>query len=76
MGPHRGFCSTLEEAGLDIGPCCESCHEDHTGFGYDLLDVDLPGGGWVSVCCRVYEDIFGTDRAAIEAALDKGSVGK
>lgn len=33
--------------------CCESCHEDHDEYGYELCEVEFPAGVYRGTCCSV-----------------------
>jgi len=37
--------------------CCDSCHEDNEGWGYDLCEVAVSGKTY-AVCCYVHKTAF------------------
>jgi len=46
------YCHDLVEAGLWTSKgCCDSCHEDHQMYGFDLDLVFLPDGRELECCC-------------------------
>lgn len=55
-GRCRGDCSTMSDLGIWGGYCCSSCHEDAWEGYSDLLELPLPNGDWLMVCCFVWED--------------------
>jgi hypothetical protein len=52
----RGGCESLKRAGVPVDGCCSSCHED-VDYGYDLIEMDLPNGDYIWICCRVAESL-------------------
>lgn len=68
MSKRRGGCGTLDRAGLAFAHC-SSCHED-VDYGYDLVEVGLPNGDYLTVCCWVSSELGDADLAAVVAALD------
>jgi len=45
--------------GWNISDCCESCHEDHDEYGYDLCAITV-NGQKLQVCCHV--DIWDSEQ--------------
>lgn len=64
----RGGCRDLKAAGFTLA-CCSSCHED-VDYGYGLLELALPSGEYLAVCCWVTSELGDIDGTQVLAALD------
>jgi hypothetical protein len=54
---YLGSCEALRERFPELNDisCCNSCHDDESEYGYELLSLDAEGEGSYYVCCGLID---------------------